>query len=98
MNADAELDSALGWHTGVALDHGILNLDGAAYSVYYTAKFGNHAVTGAFHDTTNVHGKRRIDQIAAQSPQSRQRAVLIGTGEPAETDHIGGQDGHQTAL
>ena len=33
-----------------------------------------------------------IDQIAAQRPQPRQGAILVGAGEPAVADHIGRQD------
>ena len=33
-----------------------------------------------------------IDQIAAQRPQPRQRAILVGAGEPAVADHVGDQD------
>ena len=33
-----------------------------------------------------------IDQVAAQRPQPRQRAILVGAGEPAVADDIGDQD------
>ena len=38
MNADAELDAALGRHAGVALDHGVLHFDGAAHRVDHAAE------------------------------------------------------------
>ena len=38
MNADAELDAALGRHAGVALDHAVLHLDGAAHGVDHAAE------------------------------------------------------------
>jgi hypothetical protein len=98
MNANAELDAALWRHSGITLDHRVLYLDAATNRVYYTAEFNNCSVTGTLHYATVVHGNRRIDQVAAQGSQSRQRAVFIGSSEPTETDHIGGQDGHQTAL
>ena len=34
----------------------------------------------------------RVDQIAAQRPQPRQGAILVGAGEPAVTDDIRDQD------
>jgi len=39
-----------------------------------------------------MHGDRRVDEIASQRPEPRQRAILVGTGEAAESDDIGGQD------
>jgi hypothetical protein len=39
-----------------------------------------------------MRGHRRIDQIAAQRAQPRQRSLLVGAGEPAITDDIGDQD------
>jgi hypothetical protein len=35
---------------------------------------------------------RRINQIAAQGPQPRDRSLLVSTGEPAISDDIGDQD------
>ena len=34
----------------------------------------------------------RIDQIAVQRPEPRQRALLVEARKPAEADHVGGQD------
>ena len=34
MDADPELDAALGRHASVALDHGVLHFDGAAHRVH----------------------------------------------------------------
>ena len=39
-----------------------------------------------------MRGDRRINQIAAQRSQPRQRSLLVGPGEPAVTDNIGDQD------
>ena len=44
MNANAKLDAALGRQAGVALDHAILHLDGAAHGVDHAAKFDEAAV------------------------------------------------------
>jgi hypothetical protein len=35
---------------------------------------------------------RGVDEIAAQPPQARERALLVGAGEPAVADDIGDQD------
>ena len=37
-------------------------------------------------------GDRRVDQIAAQAPEARERTVLVGAGKPAIADDIGDQD------
>ncbi len=51
-----------------------------------------NAVAGALDDAPMMRGDRRIDQIAAQRPQPRQRSLLVGAGEPAVADNIGDQD------
>jgi hypothetical protein len=37
-------------------------------------------------------GDGGVDQVAAQAPQARERALLVGAGEPAEADDVGGED------
>jgi hypothetical protein len=88
MNADAELDAALGRQAGVALDHAVLHLDGAAHGVDHAAELDETAVAGALDYAPVMHGDGRIDQITAQRPQPRQSAIFIGAGEAAEADHI----------
>ena len=88
MNADAELDAALGRQAGVALDHAVLHLDGAAHGVDHAAELDEDAVAGALDHAAVMHGDGRIDQVAPQRPQPRQRAVLVGAGKPAVSDHI----------
>ena len=39
-----------------------------------------------------MHGDGRIDEVAAQRPQPRQNAVLVGSGQPRIADHVGHQD------
>jgi hypothetical protein len=33
----------------------------------------------------------RVDQVAAQRPQPRQSAILVGAGQAAEADDVGGE-------
>ena len=80
MDADAELDAPLGRQPGIALDHAVLHLDGAAHGVDHAAKFDKRAIASPLHDTAVMHGDGRIDQVAAERPQSRQCAILIGAG------------------
>jgi len=103
MNADAEFDSAVVRHAGVALDHAALNLDGAAHRVDDAAELDQSAVASALDYPPVVHGDRRVDEIAAQGPEPREGAVLVRPGEPAEADDVSGQDcgqfpalGHET--
>jgi hypothetical protein len=39
-----------------------------------------------------MRGDRGIDQVAAQSPEPRQGAILVRAGEAAIADHVGDQD------
>ena len=92
MNADAELDAPVLRHAGVALDHPVLHFDRAAHGVDHAAELDRAAVAGALDDAAVMHGDGRIDQVAAQRPEPRQRAILVRAGEPAEADDVGGQD------
>ena len=88
MYADAELNAALGRKAGVALDHAVLHLDGAAYGIDHAAELNETSVTGALHYAPVMYGDGRIDQIAAERPQPRQCAILVRAGQPAVSDHI----------
>ena len=50
------------------------------------------AVAGALDDAAVVDGDGGVDQIAAQARKPRERAILVGAGEPAIADDIGDQD------
>ncbi len=65
MNADPELDAALGRQAGVALGQTILQLDRAAHGVDHAAELDKAAVPGSLENAPIVHGDGRIDQIAA---------------------------------
>jgi hypothetical protein len=88
MNADAELDAALGRHAGVALDHAVLHFDGAAHGVNDAAELDQDAVAGALDHTAVMRGDGGIDQIAPQPPEPRQCAILVSAGKPAVSDYI----------
>ncbi len=88
MDADAELDAAVRRQPGIALYHGVLHLERTAYGVDDAAEFDKCAVAGAFHHPAVVHGDCRIEEIAAQRPQARQRAIFVAAGQPAEANHV----------
>ena len=92
MNADSELDAALRRQAGVALDEAVLHLDRAAHRVDHATKLDEAAVPGAFDDAAMMHGDGRIDEVAAQRPESRQNAILVRSREPAVSDDVRDQD------
>ena len=53
------------------------------------------AVAGALDDAAVMGGDGGVDEVAAQAPKARQRAVLVGAGEPAVADDIRDQDGRE---
>ena len=92
VNPDAELDPPILRHSGVALDEAVLNLDRAADGVHDTAKLDNASIAGAFHDTAVMSGDGRVDEVAAQRPEPRERAILVGARQPAVSDGISNQN------
>jgi hypothetical protein len=89
VNADPELDAALRRNPGVALDHAELHLDRAAHRVDNGAEFDQRTVASPLDDAAVMNGDGRVDEVAAECPQPRERAVFVRAGEPAETDHVG---------
>ena len=82
MDADPKFDALVGRDLGVALDHRPLDFNGATHRVDYAPELDNCAVASALDDPSVVHGDDRVDQVAAQRPESRQNPVLIGPGKP----------------
>lgn len=92
MDANPELDAAVLWQAGIALDHAVLDLDRAANSVHDAAEFDDRSIARALDDTTVMYSNCGIDQIATQGSQPRENSVLVGPGKAAVTDHIGNKD------
>ena len=88
MDADAELDAPVLGHARVPLDEAVLDLDRAADRVDHAAEFDDRTVAGALDDAAMMSGYGRVDEIAAQTSQTRERTILVGAGEPAITDDI----------
>ena len=91
VNADPKDDAAVRGHAGVTLDHGVLNFDGATHGVDDAAEFDKHAIASALDDSAIVRGDGRVDEVAANRPQPRQRPVLVRACKPTEAYDIGGQ-------
>jgi hypothetical protein len=92
VNPDAEFDSPVLRHAGVALDEAVLNLDRTAHRIDHAAELDQAAVAGALDDPPMMRGDGGVDQVAPQAPKARERAILIRSREPAIADHIGDQD------
>ena len=82
-------------HAGVALGHRVLHLDRAAHRVDHAAELDQRPVAGALDHAAVVHRDGRVDQVAAQGAQPGKVAVLVGPGQPAEADHVGGEDSRE---
>jgi hypothetical protein len=54
-----------GRQPGVALDHAVLHLDGAAHGVHHAPELDEDAVAGLLHHRAVIGLNRGIDQIAA---------------------------------
>ena len=79
-------------HARVALRHRVLHFDRAAHRIDHAAELDDRAVAGALDHPAFVNGDGGIDQIAAQRPEPREGAVLVGAGETRKADHVGGED------
>ena len=92
VNPDAEFDSPVLRHARVALEEAVLDLDRAANRVDHAAKLDEASVASALDDAPMMRVDGGVDEIAAQPPQPRQRAILIRPREPAVADDIRNQN------
>jgi hypothetical protein len=79
-------------NAGVAADHACLHFDGAANGFHHAMEFDERSIAGALHDASVMGGDGGIDEVAAQPPEPRQGPLLVRAGQPAEADHVGGED------
>ena len=92
MNADAKVDAAVVGQADVALDHRVLNRDGAAYGFDDAAELDQRPVAGALEDPPVLASYGGIDEVRAQRPQPSERAVLVHARHAAEPDDVGRED------
>jgi hypothetical protein len=71
VDADAELHAAIGWQSGIPLDHAVLYLNSAAHSLDHAAKLNERTVTRTFDNSAMMHCDGWIDQVTAERPQPR---------------------------
>jgi hypothetical protein len=98
IDADAEFDTPVGWDAGVAHGHLALKLNGAAHRIDDAGELGQQAVAGGRDDVSTVLVDLGIDEFAAMCLQPGERALLVGSHQPAVAGHIGGQDGRKPPL
>ena len=92
MGADAKFNPLFGRNARVALDHSCLHFDRATRRIEHAAEFGDEPVAGALDDPAVVSRYRRIDQIAEERAQPRERSLLVRTRKAAVANDIGDQD------
>src|SRR4029077_15120989 len=95
--ADAELDALVGCRRGIALTYCRLHLCRTAQRVDRTAEFYEQAVAGRLDDPAIMPLDGRIDQLCPDRLQPLQCTRLIGANQPRIADHIGGENGGETA-
>jgi hypothetical protein len=61
-------------------------------------KFDEEAVAGGLDDAALVLGDHRVDQLAADRPQPRERTFLVGADQPAVARDIRRENGRQSAF
>jgi hypothetical protein len=98
MDANSKLNAALRRKARIALDHAVLDLDGAANGIDHAAELDEAPVAGAFDHATVMDTDGRGDQIAPERPQPSQRTFLVAAREAAEADHVSGKDSGKLAL
>jgi hypothetical protein len=64
----------------------------AAHRVDDAPELDDGAVARALDDAAVVGGDGGVDEVAAEAPQARERAILVRPREPAVTDDIRNQD------
>jgi hypothetical protein len=83
---------------GIGRRHALLQLDGAGDRMDGAAELDQHAVAHYLDNAAAVLGHQRLEDLLAPPLQLRQRPGLIQLHEPAVADHVGGEDGAETAF
>ncbi len=82
MDADAKLDAPpLGLHLRIARGHRLLHLGSATHRINNAREFDEHAIARRLNGAPVVGCDARIDQLAPQRAQCRERALLVSPDE-----------------
>src|SRR5208337_4792157 len=92
VNAHSNLDTRLRGEASVALGEAALHFHRRSHGFDHAAELDHRPVAGALDEPPVVDGDRRVDEVAAQSPQPRERALLVSASETAVADDVRDQD------
>src|SRR5208282_6815482 len=92
IQANKPISKTVSGQAGVALSQAATHFHGAADGLDYAAKFDERAVAGPLDDPPVVDRDCRVDEVAAQSSQPRQRQLLVSARQPAVADDVGDQN------
>ena len=98
MNANAEVDAAGIDHVIVALSHFGLDGNRAGYGVDYARKLDQRPVAHQFDDAPVIVGDLWIDQLLPVRLERSQSARLVPLHETAVANHVGSEDGRESAF
>ena len=93
---DVAADLRLDWHTVKTLDQQYMQAQLARAGRPGPQVIGIDEIaipiSGALHNAPVMDGDCRINEIAPQGPQPRQRALLVGASEATESDYVSNED------
>jgi hypothetical protein len=81
-------NATLRLEASIALDHAVLDFDGAANSVHNASELNKDAIARPLDDAAVMESDGWIDQIAAERAHPRKGALFVGAGEPAVADYV----------
>jgi len=97
IDANPQLQAALGRDRVVDRARGALHLDSAVQRIDNARKIRQHAITCGADDPSAMRRDQRVDG-APQFAKYAMRTGLIFAHQPTETGHIGVQDGGEFSL
>jgi hypothetical protein len=98
VDPDAELEALFSRKIGVALDHRLLPLDGAANRLDRAGKLDQQPITGGLDDPAVVPGDAGLDQFPPAGPQPGEGAFFVGTRQARIAGDVGRQDRDELAF
>jgi hypothetical protein len=69
-----------------------------SYPADHAAELDDRPVPGALNDPTVMDGDDRVDQVAAERPETSEDPILVGGRESAVADDVGDKNRRELAL
>jgi hypothetical protein len=98
IDANTELNAALGRHIGITLNHATLDVDGATHGVHDADEFDQHPIAGGLDDPTPVLRNFGINQFLAVGFQLLKGSLFVNTHQPAVTGSVGRQNRGKSTI